>query len=259
MTSPLRLMTFNIAHGRGLWLYQGLRSRKTLLKNLDKIAHFIQLYEPHLVALQEIDEDAHWTKRINLFQYLKEHMAFAYGVMGAHNRKEHPKRPLTYGNAFFSKFPILESQTRAFGTSHLGEKGFLYMQIDYLGKKLPLINVHLDYRSRKRRLTQIEQVINFLKTTPLGDIPPIICGDFNSQAKTPHDAIMYLYRYMQIHTRCSLFPIGMGTFPSFLPLSFISQTIDFIIMPHCYSVRNCNVLKTHLSDHRPILIEFSFP
>lgn len=257
--APLRLMTFNIAHGRGLWLYQGLRSRKTLLANLDKIATLILKHDPHIVALQEIDEDSHWTKRINLFQQLKERINFPYGAMGSHNKKDHPKRPLAYGNALLSQMPIVYSQVEAFGKATLGEKGFLYAQIKINNILLPIINLHLDYRSRKRRIEQVEQIIAFLKHRPKSDWPPIVCGDFNSRAKVPHDAIMYLYRYLQTQQRSTLFPVGTGTFPSFLPRHFMSKTIDFIIMPNHYVVHNCDVLNTYLSDHRPILLEFSLP
>ena len=50
-----RIVTFNIAHARGLSLFQGLHGRRRFQRNLRKIAHLFDELKPDIVALQEID------------------------------------------------------------------------------------------------------------------------------------------------------------------------------------------------------------
>lgn len=256
---PFRLITFNIAHGRGLSLYQGFHSAKRIFKNLEKIADLLKATQVDVVALQEVDEASHWTKGINLMEYLQEKAGFPFAVMGVHNRRAHPKRPLAYGNALLSRFPILTTQTQAFGNAPLGEKGFLYAELDIHNTVVPLLNVHLDYRSRKRRLLQVEHLIQFLKDRPnhgtTQPLPPIICGDFNSRAQMKRDAVAHLMRYSANHSPYTLHPRGAGTFPAHLPTTLLSRIIDFVLLPTPYHALHCEVIKARLSDHRPVLIE----
>ena len=56
----LRLVTFNIAHGRGLNPIQGMTSPRRLRLNLRRISELLGRLEPDVVALQEIDERSRW-------------------------------------------------------------------------------------------------------------------------------------------------------------------------------------------------------
>ena len=56
----LRLVTFNIAHGRGLNPVQGTTSARKLRVNLRRIAALLARLAPDIVALQEIDERSRW-------------------------------------------------------------------------------------------------------------------------------------------------------------------------------------------------------
>jgi len=51
-----RIVTFNIAHGRGLSPFQGLHGRRRFQRNLQKISKLLDELKPDIVALQEIDE-----------------------------------------------------------------------------------------------------------------------------------------------------------------------------------------------------------
>ena len=52
----IRIVTFNIAHGRGLIPIQGFNSTAGLRRNLKKVADLILRLHPDIVALQEIDQ-----------------------------------------------------------------------------------------------------------------------------------------------------------------------------------------------------------
>ncbi|KXU36819.1 endonuclease [Cephaloticoccus primus] len=253
----LRILTFNIAHGRGLAPIQGLTLRRKLRTNLRRIARLILKLSPDIVALQEIDQHSRWAGNFDQLEYLRMHTGYPHAVFGINNHREGLLN-LSYGNAFLSKLPVLDWESRAFGTRRVGEKGFLYAEFDCGGGgRLPLLNMHLHYRSRVRRFRQIEQVMDYVAAKHFDcgaqwALLPIVCGDLNNAAHLP-DATAQLLRYFSLHGHYSLHPQGGFTFPSALP----SRGLDFIFLPPgCAEVR-CEIVPSYLSDHRPVWVDFA--
>lgn len=257
MTATLRLLTFNIAHGRGLSFYQGFHGEKKLRKNLEKIGEVIKRSQADIVALQEVDQDSHWNKRLDLLEIIQGHSGHMHQLYGINTTRTGKKR-LSYGNGVLSRFPVHLWENNPFGQATLGEKGFLYAEIEVGGHQLPLINLHLDFRSRQRRINQVERIIKFItdKSCPNHrdkQVAPIICGDFNSGSHRVDDAVAHLIQFIKGHGDYKLYPQGMRTFPSTLP----TKTIDFILLPAAYRKTHSEVLRTYTSDHRPVLVEFT--
>ena len=50
----LRILTLNIAHGRGLSQYQGFLPERGILRNLSRITKLLERVSPDLVAFQEV-------------------------------------------------------------------------------------------------------------------------------------------------------------------------------------------------------------
>lgn len=256
----LRLLTLNIAHGRGLSPYQGLHSAKSIERKLKRIAYLLRRFNADVVALQEVDEDSHWNKRIHLLNALQEASGYKHSYLGVHNRRL-GRLPLAYGNGLLTKFPIRRAEHQAFGQAQLGEKGFLCAELEVEQGILPLINLHLDFRSRLRRIEQIEHLIQFLEdkhyTSDLKPhLSPIICGDFNAREGKPADAVRHLFRYLLEGLDYQLFPKKKSkTFPSLLP----THGIDFFFVPQSYEVTHCEVLRSFVSDHRPVLLDLKLP
>lgn len=255
----LRIVTLNIAHGRGLSTYQGFHSLKGIQRNLERISHLLRKVGADVVALQEVDADSHWNKRINLLDYLQQSAGYAHSELGINNRRE-GRRHLAYGNGLLSQHAIHNSDNTAFGAATLGEKGFLYCELNLPWGYLPLVNLHLDYRSRKRRIVQIEHLIDSLEARhrQAGGIhyfSPIICGDFNCPSGRSNDAVNHLFRYLKGHCQYELHPVGGRTFPSLLP----ARGLDFMCVPPSYRVRRCRVLRAYVSDHCPVLIDLEAP
>lgn len=253
--SRLRVLTLNIAHGRGLSPYQGLHSAGVIERNLQRIEQLLQREQPEIVALQEVDADSHWNRRIHLLEYLAREAKYPHSYLAIHNRRE-GRRPLAYGNGILSRFSLENPDTHAFGEAPIGEKGFLYCEIALPGGHLPVVNLHLDFRSRKRRIEQIERLIHYLEerhNKKGGEtyFSPLICGDFNSRATAQRDAVRHLVDYLQGHCAYRLLPEGGRTFPSVLP----THGLDFIFVPPSFRVRRCQVLKSYVSDHRPVLVD----
>lgn len=256
MPKTIRLVTFNIAHGRGLSLYQKFSSPERIRKNLRAIGELMVKVDADIVAMQEVDEDSHWNWNINLLKEIQAVAGYEYAELGVNNRRT-GKRPLAYGNAILSRHRLEHWHTQSFGEATLGEKGFLYAEIDYQGQVVPLLNAHLDFRSRKRRLEQVESIMDYIienahRGPDERPLAPIICGDFNSRSKPQADAVNHLFQHILKHREYHLYPRDKRTFPAHLP----SKTIDFVFLPEPYKMTRCEVLPGFLSDHKPVLIEF---
>jgi endonuclease/exonuclease/phosphatase family metal-dependent hydrolase len=255
----LRLLTLNIAHGRGLSLYQGFHSLKYIHRNLDRIAHLLRRLRPDVVALQEVDESSHWNKHINLLDYLQENAAYSHAFLGVHNRRKGTKR-LAYGNAILSHHLIHSSEAVPFGTKTLGEKGYIFAEVTFGGLDIPVINLHLDYRSRRIRTEQVEQIIDDLdsrsrRLNGSRRVAPIIFGDFNTSSKSSQDAVQHLLTHVQQHTDYRIFPKEGRTFPAHFP----RWGYDFFFVPAPYEVISCRVIRSYVSDHRPVLLQIRIP
>jgi endonuclease/exonuclease/phosphatase family metal-dependent hydrolase len=260
LMARLILVTFNIAHGRGLSLYQGFHSARGIRANLARIGRLLADTRADIVALQEVDEESHWNQRINLLQGLQKESGLPHALLGVNTRRW-GRKPLAYGNAILSRQPVRFWENNPFGSAQLGEKGFMYAEVDLGGHALPLINLHLDYRSRERRIHQVEQVIAYLRSHPHPNrtghqlLAPIICGDFNTHARRVGDAARHLFQALLAHGDYEIWPTPRArTFPAHLP----SRAIDFILVPRPFRAVRCEVLKAYLSDHRPVLLELEY-
>ncbi len=253
----LRLVTFNIAHGRGLNPIQGLTSPRMLRVNLRRIAALLDRLAPDVVALQEIDERSRWAGNFDHLDYLRVHTQFPHSVFGINNRRAGLLN-LCYGNAVLSRHGIRAAETVVFGQRRLGEKGFLYVELEVDGRCLPVVNLHLHFSSRAARLRQLELLLAWLREKhrlhgKRWAVPPIICGDFNNPG-TRDDATASLLSHLSDYCDYALHPAIGKTFPSPLP----RRTLDFIFLPAgCRNVR-CEVVRSLLSDHLPVAVEFDF-
>jgi endonuclease/exonuclease/phosphatase family metal-dependent hydrolase len=251
----VRLLTFNIAHGRGLAPIQGLTSRRKIKANLARIARLIKQVGADIVAFQEIDQDSRWAGSFDHLDYLKDLTGFPHAAFGVNNRRGGLLH-LHYGNALLSRHPILHWENFAFGSSRLGEKGFLFAEIDVHGQRVPLVNLHLHYRSRVKRFRQLDRLLEVLDVEARRHgsrwgVPPIVCGDFNTPGHT-NDATASLVRHLHRFGSYSLHPLEGATFPSPLP----TRRLDFVMLPEGCRAPFSETLPVLLSDHRPVLVEF---
>jgi len=254
----LRLVTFNIAHGRGLTPIQGLTSPRKLRVNLRRIAALLEKLNPDIVALQEIDECSLWAGNFDHLDYLRVHAGFKHAAFGINNRRVGLVN-LCYGNAILSRYPIEDTETVVFGERRVGEKGFLFAEIDVAGRRIPFVNLHLHFSSRARRLLQLDRLVRWLKEKerergPSWAVPLIICGDFNNP-RTRDDATSALLGHLAVYGEYALHPQTACTFPSPMP----RRTLDFVFVPPGCRHVQCEVIRSFLSDHRPVVVDFTVP
>lgn len=256
----IRILTLNIAHGRGLSTYQGFHSARGIERSLQRVGHLLRKVDADIVALQEVDEDSHWNRGIHLLDALQAEAKFPHAYLGVHNRRS-GKLPLAYGNGILTRFPIHQAEHEAFGRASLGEKGFVCAELETPQGILPVVNLHLDFRSRLRRIEQVERLIGFLDAKKYNEagtphLSPIVCGDFNSRVGRRSDAVRHLFAYLSQDCAYRLYPEGRKrrTFPSIFPL----QGLDFIFVPPTFSVASSAVLRSYVSDHRPVVVDLEF-
>lgn len=254
MTERCRLVTYNVAHGRGLSFYQGFVTKTGLTGNLDRIARFLRETEADIVALQEIDGDSHWNKRLDMPAMLAEKSGYTTSVLGV-NTKRDGRRPLNYGNALLSRLPVGHRENRPFGNATLGEKGFLYAEVRLGELTLPLVNLHLCYKSPARRRAQIARLMEFLAQRPVPPdmTAPVICGDFNAPAREADDAVRELLSGLRpVRGDYRIHPVDTPTFHAIRP----TRRLDFVFLPAGFKLLSCEVPSVRLSDHRPVVVEF---
>jgi endonuclease/exonuclease/phosphatase family metal-dependent hydrolase len=225
---------------------------RALRKGMERIRKLLERLQPNVVCLQEVDEGSHWNRYINLLEPLRdERLKFAF--LGVHNRRQ-GRRSLAYGNAVLSSLPMLSAEVVAFGSRSIGEKGFIYAELESSGGAIPLVNVHLDYASRRARLAQIEQLVAFIEGMEAGDsgcVAPIICGDFNSTDGRKGDAVEVLLERLNRHHCYTLQPQSGQTFPSLFPM----RRLDFVMLPQQWRCRSCSIIPALVSDHLPVFVE----
>jgi endonuclease/exonuclease/phosphatase family metal-dependent hydrolase len=256
--SRLRLVTFNIAHARGLNPIQGLTSLRKLRLNLRRIARLLDELAPDIVALQEIDECSRWAGNFDHLHYLCLHAGFKHAVFGINNRRTGLLN-LSYGNAILSRHPIVATETVVFGLRQVGEKGFLFAEIDVGGRLVPVVNLHLHFSSREHRFRQLGRMLAWLRDKQrhrraAWGFSPIVCGDFNTSGKGA-DATASLLSHLSDYGDYTLHPTSGRTFPSPLP----SRLLDFVFLPAACGGGVSKVVRSMLSDHRPVMVDFDLP
>ena len=252
----LRLLTFNIAHGRGLSPIQGLLTQRRIKANLLKISRLLTTVEADVVAFQEIDRHSRWAGNFDQLEFLREHARMPHSVFGINTQREGLLN-LCYGNGLLSEYPILRFENVVFGKKQIGEKGFLFTELDVAGHRVPIINLHLHYRSRVQRFRQLDRLTEWLghehrRHGAHWSMPPIICGDFNAP-RVEWDVTASLHDHLVRFADYRLLPDPTDhTFPSAWP----QTTYDFIFVPPECRRAHSVVVKSFLSDHRPVLVEF---
>ena len=222
--------------------------------HLRRIAALLLKLDADVVALQEIDQESRWAGNFDHLEYLRFHTGYAHALHGVTTRRTGLFN-LSYGNAFLSRYALQEGEAVTFGQRTVGEKGFLFAEIDVGKSRVPLINLHLHYRSRAARLDQVKQIFAYLEKrhntrAPFWSVAPIVCGDFNTSGKAS-DAVAGLLRVLAQFDAYAAHPADEPTFPSPLP----TRALDFVLAPGCLRVPRCEVVRSWLSDHRPVLAE----
>jgi endonuclease/exonuclease/phosphatase family metal-dependent hydrolase len=223
----LKVMTWNIRHGRGL--------DETI--DLERIAAIIAAQKPDLVLLQEVDQGCARSGGVDQAQEIAKiaGLHHAFGKAMDHDGGG-------YGQAILSRFPLLDPKIHRLPGN--GEPRIAFSAtIESSVGTLTVASTHLTQESGKTQHAQSQVAAASLLESPH---PVILAGDLNAKPDS---------QTVKVFTQApwTLVPkAGSGlTFPASEP----QVEIDYIILRGLRSQQPSTVLEEHLaSDHRPVVV-----
>lgn len=265
-TAPLRVVCYNIAHGRGLaqdnWSGGTPDER---IQRLTEITELLKSLDADVVVLNEVDFDASWSNRVNQAEFLAEASGYRYVAEQRNLDFRMFWRTWKFGNAVLSRHPITYSEVIDFpGYSNAetllaGKKRGLACTVDVDGRAVRILAVHLSHRSEALRSRSADLLI-----APT-DLPTILAGDLNStptgfpRSKTSvdHGNAIDKIDASGVFTRRPTDPPtdpAEFTFHAEEPIN----VIDWIMITKDLAFADYRVIDSVLSDHRPIVADLVF-
>ncbi|MDQ6631706.1 MAG: endonuclease/exonuclease/phosphatase family protein [Verrucomicrobiota bacterium] len=220
-----------------------------------RIARIISIYNPDIIALQEIDLGRARSRGHDQAKMIAEklgfHVCFCPTVIRGNE---------LYGHAILSRYPLETIRTGLLSSgSTRGKKeprGAIWVRVEANGIRLNLLSTHFGIGLAERTA----QAADILSDQWIGGIelnePLIFCGDFNMtsgavayRALTArlHDAQRELKNFTPLKTFAALYPF---------------TRIDHIFVSSHFAVNDVQVPKTDLtrvaSDHLPLIADLTF-
>ena len=251
----LTVMTWNIAHGRGLRYHQvNIRNKEELLRNLDGISETILRENPDVVGFTEMDFKSSWNYKIDQLDYIAEKCGYPYTARVVTHVVHVGIYQLKFGDAIMSKYPIKDVTSGYFNGKNnrwFASRKYVIARIDTPVGEFDLVHVHLSPFSGKKRLMQMTK-LSEIAIARDGNL--VVLGDFNV---TPF--------YLPMKHDVEAWNILMDTnqFNEFKDdwlsedkLTFRShkprKILDYIFVGKKFEVLDYEVIKVKLSDHRPV-------
>ncbi|GKW46486.1 MULTISPECIES: endonuclease/exonuclease/phosphatase family protein [unclassified Planococcus (in: firmicutes)] len=251
-TIPLKVMSFNIAHGMGM-------DNKV---DLERIAYIIEQSGTEVIGLQELDR--YFDERssfIDQVEWLSERLGM-YAAFGANLNlepieAERPRRQ--YGNAVFSKYPIkyvenhlLTEVESPFTPSE--QRGILEAVIEVKGTYLSFYNTHLSLKEEQLQLN-VDEILAIMDKS---HFPKVLTGDFNANPEQPQ--IKRLTNWLNDafadveEGKSFTYPAPHQDGSDGVMLKPITR-IDYILTDSLLPPKQASVIETSASDHLPIVAE----
>ena len=242
---PIRVMTYNVHH------CMGMDGRLSPLR----IARVISMYEPDVIALQEV----HSYDRHSKFSDQAGLLANELGMYVVYS----PVKRIAggyFGNAILSKYPFRVIESRQLNSDlklykrrivpFKQARGFIEVEVNISGSKFTVINTHLGLTAEDRRA----QVIDLLSSRTFEQqfSPAILCGDFNATPR--HNAYKMIKRVMQDIEEQTPERLFRKTFPTRYPVVrldhiFVNRHIKVdVVVP-------ANHVTKVASDHLPLVAD----
>ncbi|MHB1392888.1 MAG: endonuclease/exonuclease/phosphatase family protein [Clostridia bacterium] len=224
----IKVMTYNI--------HRGVNKDNEL--NLDGIVETIKNSGAEIIALQEVERFSVRTKFQDQIGYIADKLSMQY-VFGKSVNILNGQ----YGNAILSKYPIEEYEVRELPSE--GEKRILLKaRLNVLGNKISFYNTHLGLKQSERDM-QIEEIVRITGD----DNNFLLTGDFNAKVDK-------LGAITKVLRDCASYEDNDSkvTFEN----EGLSERIDYIFTPKAFDIKAYDVLKSHASDHYPVVSIIKF-
>ena len=241
----LRVLSLNMAHGRGDNFTQFLTSDAEIQRNLEQIATFLRRENADIVTLQEADADAWWSGNINQVEWLAREAGYRWYTQANHVDNFLGR----YGTAVLSRHPIAQGYQVDFNpTPPTTNKGFTLAEINWSPMNRPLqtidvVSVHLDFSRRANRIEQIRDMKSVLGER---DNPTIVLGDFNTTWEDGDRQIQSLASTRQLSTH--------RPDANFL-YTYGEARLDWILISRDFAFCQYHTAPDILSDHLAVISE----
>jgi len=240
-------MTWNIAKA---YFASGfdLAPNDEVRARLDKIAKVVNAELPDVLVLTEV-ADASSIGGIDQVAYLAEACGFARSVFAPNYSFGWPVLNVQAGNAVLARFELADARSVA-----LPGGGSLWNPTNT--RRLLLVDarvgehnfvvgaVRSDSFAPDNNLVQTQRMLELTREHEV-----LLAGDFNAQPGSPS---------LRAISDSGRFATGgdMDGPPTFVNATR-SMRIDFVFAPLAWSVGAARVLEAEVSDHRPVLAEFT--
>jgi endonuclease/exonuclease/phosphatase family metal-dependent hydrolase len=209
------------------------------------IVDFIKNEAPDVLSIQEYHPHEH--VNLSSFKYKFEKLS---------------GKKFKYGQAIFSKFPIINSGSVGFPNT---ANNAIFADVVKGKDTIRVYNIHLESLKINTKIESLKkeksekllaragiafkrqqnQAELFLEHKKNCKYKVIVCGDFNNTA------FSYVYRKIKGDLKDSFKEAGTG-FGRTHEFQFIPMRIDFIFADQAFSVNSFKSYKDHFSDHFPI-------
>lgn len=241
--ASLRVVTWNIHHGRGL----------DDVVDVARLARQLEALRPDVVFLQEVDVGVRRSGGVDipteLAQRLGMHAAFGKNI---------DYQGGDYGNAILSRLPLRGVDNLHYRMLREGEqRGVLQAEVQVGARPLRLWNTHIDWRpDDAERLQNVAELRDLLRAPAGGDAPVVLAGDFNDLPDSAVHALLcedFVDAFLAVAAGDERSGDGYS-FPADAP----RKRIDWVLTSDAERVapRAARVMPTVASDHAPVVVDF---
>ena len=242
----MRLVLYNICYGIGIasrknFALHGARYLLGNQKNVLNIADFIAALKADVIGLVEVDTGSLRARKINQAKVIADRL----GHYTAYECK--------YGKQSINQYlPILRNQSNAFLATdtihgerfHYFDDGVKRLIIELEMEHYAIFLVHLSLQFKQRQM-QLKSLYELIKKV---EKPVIVAGDMNTFAGARE-----LTLFKEATGLRSANKHNQPSFPSWQP----KRELDFILYQDDIEVSNFEIPHVLLSDHLPLVCDFS--
>jgi endonuclease/exonuclease/phosphatase family metal-dependent hydrolase len=246
-TQPeLRVLSVNLAHGRGDGLNQALQGAATARRNVTDAASLLEQLDADVIALQEADAPSRWSGNFDHVQAVADAAGYGCRFHGVHARA----RLYNFGTALLSRYRFTRAVQHDFApTPPTTRKGFVAAQLAWnpggiLAEPVPLtlVSVHLDFSRRSSREAQFAEMTRVLADFPR---PLVLMGDFNTEWDSKGGLLRRFAEELGLHawapTEDRYGTYGNGR-----------KRLDWVLVSRGLGFADYRVIEKAVSDHRPV-------
>jgi endonuclease/exonuclease/phosphatase family metal-dependent hydrolase len=208
---------------------------------LNRTIEVIRSTDADFIMLQEVDHHVPRSANLDTAKVIAEEFGLHYGI-GLNVKL----KVGAYGNATFSRFPILKKRNMDLTWGIKKARGVLITSLETPAGIINVWNYHLGLAGVER-IWQVKKMLHSLHLRGEGSLPTIIVGDSNDR----NHRLNPIFENVGFADTCRF--TNLKTYPSYAPL----WRLDKMYVSSHFSIREHTVIRTKLSrvasDHLPVL------